>query len=389
MGVIDSLYKRIEAGREGKNIGIPTGLPDLDKYTYGIQKGFMTTIFGDSGAGKTTYTLFTHVYKPLQFALENPNIPVKILYFSLEMSPEVLLAKLLSLFISDQFHVQISYKEILSLGGILDDDKFELICKAKAWLERVVQHLTIYDKAVNAVRVYNVVREWAGNFGTFMEEESMEIYVPKNPDMYKIVVIDHMRLLVGSDKKTEINTCADYLINLRDLCNLTVALVQQANRQIKSMDRRNSGYQYLQLDDMADASGPAQGSEVVIGIYYPHREKRTTCEGYDIKKLRDHARIIQILKHRYGVSDVMKGILFRGEIGYYKELPNPNDGALNYDEILDYNYLYMDKPLSDNNILDKLPPLDEEKDFTSTEDLFNDIDSSDGSSGLNFNFVFD
>lgn len=50
MGVIDSLYKRIEAGREGKNIGIPTGLPDLDKYTYGIQKGFMTTIFGDSGS---------------------------------------------------------------------------------------------------------------------------------------------------------------------------------------------------------------------------------------------------------------------------------------------------------------------------------------------------
>ena len=49
----------------------------------------------------------------------------------------------------------------------------------------------------------------------------------------------------------------------------------------------------------------------------------------------------------------------------------------------------MDKPLSDNNILDKLPPLDEEKDFTSTEDLFNDIDNSDGSSGLNFNFVFD
>lgn len=49
MGIVDSLYKRIRAGREGNNIGIPTGLPDLDKYTYGIQRGFMTTIFGDSG----------------------------------------------------------------------------------------------------------------------------------------------------------------------------------------------------------------------------------------------------------------------------------------------------------------------------------------------------
>lgn len=49
MGIVDSLYKRIESGRKGNNIGIPTGMPDLDKYTYGIQKGFMYNIFGDSG----------------------------------------------------------------------------------------------------------------------------------------------------------------------------------------------------------------------------------------------------------------------------------------------------------------------------------------------------
>lgn len=49
MDLIDSLYNRIESGREGNNLGIPTGMPDLDRYTYGIQRRFMSTIFADSG----------------------------------------------------------------------------------------------------------------------------------------------------------------------------------------------------------------------------------------------------------------------------------------------------------------------------------------------------
>ena len=30
MDLIDSLYNRIESGRDGNNLGIPTGMPDLD-----------------------------------------------------------------------------------------------------------------------------------------------------------------------------------------------------------------------------------------------------------------------------------------------------------------------------------------------------------------------
>lgn len=179
----------------------------------------------------------------------NPDTPVSILYFSLEMGPEVLLAKLLSLYIADQYEEIVSYKEILSLGEILDDEKYKIIENARPWLDRAETYITIYDKSVDASTVYTIVRSWASNFGRFEENEYAESYIPKEESRYKIVVIDHMRLLNGSDKKTEINKCADFMIKLRDLCNLTVALVQQANRQIKSMDRRTGGFQYLQLDD--------------------------------------------------------------------------------------------------------------------------------------------
>ena len=381
MGLIESLYKKINSGRSGDNIGIPTGMPDLDKYTYGIQRGFMTTIAGDSGAGKTTYTLFTHVYKPIQYAIEHPETPVNILYFSLEMSGEVLLAKLLSLHILDQYKKIISYKEILSLGEVLNEEKYELILKAKTWLEKAINHLIVYDKFVDAAGVYTIVRNWVSNFGHFEEDEYAEKYISKIDSQYKIVVIDHVRLLSGSDKRVEINKCTDYLIRLRDMCSLTIALVQQLNRQFKSMERRTSNYQMIQLDDLADSSGSAQGSEIVIGLYYPYREKRTTCEGYDIKKLRDQIRIVQILKHRYGISDVMKGVFFKGEVGYYKELPNPNNTTLNYDEILSDDYIF-----TESHPIDNIEQIDNVNNTTSTEDLLN---RSGNNGNINFNFTFD
>ena len=342
MSIVDSLYNRIDEGRKGANIGIPTGLPELDKYTYGIQRRWLTVVGADSGAGKTTYVLFTHVYQPLKYALEHPETEVDILFFSLEMSSEVLYAKLLSLYIFDHYHKEISFSSILSLDSVLNDEDYNLICEAREWVEKIDKHLYVYSKMISADGVYTVVRSWLNEFGTFEEiNEYTDKYIPKNPNAYRIVVIDHMRLLAGTDKRVEINKCADNLIKLRDQCDLTIALVQQLNRQLKSSARRDSGYFLIQTDDFADASGPVQAAETVIGIYYPHREKRHTCEGYDIKTLRDRARIIQVLKSRYGTADVMKAVLFRGETGYYKELPKP-EAITDYQELLTQEYMFKD-----------------------------------------------
>ena len=72
---------------------------------------------------------------------------------------------------------------------------------------------------------------------------------------------------------------------------------------MKSMDRRKDGYGMLQLDDMQDSAGPGQASEIVIGIYFPHREKLSKIEGYNVTVLEDRIRVIQVLKNRYGQSD--------------------------------------------------------------------------------------
>jgi replicative DNA helicase len=52
MSITDRLYKNIVKGKQGKNIGLSTGLPKVDKITYGIQRGYVYTVCADSGAGE-------------------------------------------------------------------------------------------------------------------------------------------------------------------------------------------------------------------------------------------------------------------------------------------------------------------------------------------------
>ena len=167
MNLIDSFYQKVEEGKKGNNMGIPSGFPKLDKYIYGIQRRFMSTVIADSGAGKSSVAIFMYIYKPLVYSLEHPEIPVNILALSFEMSKEVLLAKLLSLYILDKYHIDISYSEIFSLDKPVSDDKLKYIYDARDWLTKVDDKLTIYDTPLNSTGVYNILRAWAGYFGKF------------------------------------------------------------------------------------------------------------------------------------------------------------------------------------------------------------------------------
>lgn len=52
MSIVDELYNKIDDGREGKNIGLKTGLPKLDFYTGGFKKGVYSLYFSKSSVGK-------------------------------------------------------------------------------------------------------------------------------------------------------------------------------------------------------------------------------------------------------------------------------------------------------------------------------------------------
>ncbi len=338
--IVDKLYDFIYQGKQGRNKGLSTGMPKLDSVTYGIQKGWFTVIGGDSGSGKSYYTLYTSVYKSFcQYLMyKNTSTPLKVDYliFSFEMSSEVLLARLLSMYIYDTFHKVLSYSDILSFNQAITDSDYTIVQKSKCWLSEFEKHCTIIDKPVCADGLYAICKEWSKNYGTYIPIDShREDYSPHDINQNLIVLVDHIKLLStsnGSTVKQEIDKACDYLIYFRNKCKFTIYVVQQLNRNFKSMARRTESgglYQSIQMDDFSDSSGPIQAAETVIALFYPAREKLMKCNGYNIKALKDRARIITVLKNRCGVADKSVGSVFYGEVGIFVELPKA-------DEIEDY-----------------------------------------------------
>lgn len=344
MGV-NRLFENIEEGRKGRNIGISTGLPMIDSLIYGIQRKYLYTIGADTSGGKTSFAIDVFVYNLLKNA---GNTPVSILYYSFEMSSDILFAKILSLYIFDTYGQVISYQEILSLTEAISDEKFFYIEQSRDWLLNIQKHVTIYDKALSPGGIYATCKEWLKGFGTFVQiDEHREDYIDNDPNRYKVAILDHVGLISGQgSKKERIDLTVDYFIHFRNKCSLSGVFVQQLNRNAKGMDRKTNGYELIQLDDFKDTSGTTDGSDVVIALYYPYREKIARCEGYPIQNvLKKRFRLLQVLKNRYGVADSNKGCAFYGEIGMFKEIPRP-------DEIGDYEpYLSLDylKPTTDNN----------------------------------------
>ena len=292
---VNSLINNVKRGKDGKNIGISTGMDKLDNIIYGIQKKYLYTIGADSSGGKTSFALDIFVYNLIK---NSGNTPISILYYSFEMSADVMFAKLLSRYLYDKYQEIVTFEEILSLKTAITDNHFKLIQESIPWLKQVEKKVIIYDKSLNPSGIYATCKQWLKNFGEFQQiSEHKEMYLDKYPEMYKIVIIDHVALIGGQgSKKERIDTTVDYMIYFRNKCDITGVFIQQMNRNSKSMERRTSGYELYQLDDFKDTSGTTDASEVVIALYYPFREKIARCEGYPIQNvLKKKFRLFQLL----------------------------------------------------------------------------------------------
>ena len=335
--MLQKLKSQIKKGMEGYNKGISTGLSKLDSITYGLIRENITLIGADSGAGKSSYTTYSTIFKPFQeYLASGRKINIHWLIFSFEISPESLFTRLLSMYLYETYHVVIPHKEILSLDETLSDEHWKLIEDATPWLEELESLCTIIDNPVTAKGLYAITKEWTKQFGTYKEIERTEDYIKEdyisnNPDQYLIAIVDHVKLFatsVGHTSKQEIDDACNFMIHFRDKCKISWYMVQQLNRGFKDMSRRTEAggaYMDIQLNDFSDTSGTVQAANTILAIFYPFREKLPKYKGYDIRQLGDRARSISVLKNRDGNADKCVGITFYGEIHTWIELPLPQE----------------------------------------------------------------
>lgn len=358
--LVDRFMDLVRRGRDGKNQGIKVGLKKLEKIIAGIQRSIYTVIAGSTGSGKTTYALYTYIYKPLMEKLGQDDF--KIVYYSLEMTAEVLMAKLASMFIWEQHGIEITFDVILSRDEIISEEHFKILEETYEWLTMVEKHLVIYDKAINSDGVYAHLKGYASQHGEFKSVgEHQEVYIPKVKDQYVIVVIDHIGLIrrkAGQSKKDAIDATSSYLIYFRNKCGYSPVVLMQVNRTSSSMDRRNAEMQELQLDDIKDSGTPSEDAEIVLALFNPAREKMSNYRDYKIKLIKEYFRSILVLKNRYGEADKMVPLNFFGSVGIFRELPPANElSASDYERYTSLSY-------SENTDKEKQVEPSDEKSFT-------------------------
>lgn len=255
MNNVDILFRLIDSGKKGKNIGLSTGIPKLDEYTGGIRRGVYTLIFGLSGAGKTALALYCYIYRPL---MDNPDADIKLVYYSLEMSTEILLSKLLCMYIYETYGKIIPYTKLMSWREIISDEDYEYVLKGRKWLEGISSKFIIFDKSLNNKSFYHtlmtLLEEW-GTFEKVSSEGDRSIYIKNNPEQLVLVIIDHLGLvqpIEGHTKKAEMDLISSYCVSIREKCQVSFIILQQENRNSSDMDRRKANLTECSSEDLKD-----------------------------------------------------------------------------------------------------------------------------------------
>lgn len=252
----DRFYEAIDRGREGKNLGLPIGLPKLELYIDGLLPETSYLVGASSGVGKSSFVIYSFIYKPLIAFLngELPNRDPYIVFFSLEMTPEQIYSKLVSLYIYENFGEQISFKEMFSRGKdcILKDDRYELIKQCEDFLSVLDERIIFYEGTLNADKYKEFVTKILKRFGSFQGEN----YIPGNQERILSVIIDHMSLIRASNgrsKKEEMDLISSYSVQLRNRCKITPIHIMQFNRDASNQERLKQNLQEPSYSDFKDS----------------------------------------------------------------------------------------------------------------------------------------
>jgi hypothetical protein len=333
----DKLNEEVTKGLSGRNEGIPMGFDRLNRYI-GIRKSMYFLVGGLTGSGKTSFIDDAFVLNPYDWFISNKNtngIKLKIVYRSMERSRTYKMAKWVSRRIFLDYGVIISINKLLGWTGKMTKDEHDLFLMQRNYMEQMDDVITIIDGPENPVGIAKDLKNYALQHGKIEQlDEYNKIYIPEDPNVVTIVVIDHIGLLKTtkdlSTKKQVIDKMSDELRYARDFFGYTPVVVSQFNRDISNIMRIKNGDVEPQLDDFKDSATTQEDADVVLALFDPMRYKVDDPSGYKLEKLKDeygakYFRSLRIIKNSYGEDDIRIGLGFLGQVGMFKELNRMKD----------------------------------------------------------------
>ena len=302
-------------------------------------------VTANTKVGKTQFANFLFVFNNVIYAYEHPDqIRLKIFYYALEETPEDITLRFMSFLLNKYANIRISPSDLASSANVPLDDK---VLQALE-LPQIKNLLDFYDSHVefsptrNPTGINKEVRNFMlangtvhtkkvvvkDEYGRSKEVDKFDYYEPNDPDLYTLVIVDHASLLQleqGLTDKTKIDKMSEYFVELRNKYFVSPVLIQQQTADRESLDAFKENKLRPTAQGLADSKYTGRDCNCLIGVFNPFKHELPDYKKYDITKLQDNARFVEIIHNRGGSCGGIVGLYFDGVTCNWAELPKPDD----------------------------------------------------------------
>ena len=331
---------------EGRYNCLPFPFERFRKVYPGVEQGKFIIITANQKVGKSKLADYLFIYEPLFYMMKHPELRVKVIYFSLEMSAKEKYNEFECYLLGRLDKLHIDTRRLRSVDKPCDPHVFELLES-----ERYQKYINAYEDMVifndtdkNPTGIRKFYRDYAlkhghYNFTTVQvpneftgELEDKKVLDPINPytqddeEEYRIIILDNAAN-VATEKGYDTlfraieKVSKDGIVAKKQLKYIFVLIQHQAQAQ--------EGIENIKLDQMepsvaglGDNKTTSRDVNCIMGLYNPSKFNKKDHLGYDILRLKDNGRFLKILDDRdYGAGGNICPLFFDGATSTFKELP--------------------------------------------------------------------
>lgn len=346
--VVAGLKERRNRLLNGQLNRIPSPFERFSNDFIGIEQGCYYTITSFTKGGKSQFTSFTFIYKPLMFCYyTKADIDIKILYFPLEETPERIMQRFISWLLYDlsKGKIHITPRDLRSTISPVSQEILDAINSDEIQniLKYFEEHVIFPDEAGNPTgifkycvkyaeehgKVYTKVGKYKDDFGVIQERQVFDRYEQDNPNEYRLVIIDTINLIDterGMTLKQSMDKLSEYCAKyLRNRYHYSPVIIQQQAFEQEGNEAFKIGRVRPSVAGLGDSKYTSRDSNIVLGLFSPFRFALKEYEGYDISKFKNNIRFLEMIVNRDGEMGGLCPLFFDGTVCQFSELPRPDD----------------------------------------------------------------
>lgn len=348
--VLGNLKRRRDKLLNGGINSIPSPFLRFSDDFIGVEQGKYYVVTSTTKGAKTQFASFVFVFQTILYAYHHPEqLRLKIFYYPLEETPDDIMTRFMSFLLYNLSGGKIRTAPVdlqsTKNDRPVDNEILELLNSGEyAKILDFFEEHVIFSSSTNPTGVFVECKEYAEEHGTVYKKkqkvkdeftgETKEIdafdhYEQDDPDEYRIIFFDHVSL-TSTEKgvitlKQGIDKLSENLVKLRNRYKYIPVVIQQQAFAGESLDAFKENKLRPTIANLADSKYPSRDANVVLGLFSPFKYELPEYQHYDITKLKDNVRFLEVLVNRGGSPGGLVALYFDGAVNYFNELPRPEE----------------------------------------------------------------